>query len=154
MGTRRGFLGWVPYQGFGTPSFFHDGNLIGHSSRDRDRRASRELRSYGEEAVRQSGVPLGRTGGVLAGRSASRMDESPAAWWAVTGSCKRCTALVGEITRHGEDAGRGFAARRAAAAVASLNRWRGMLTRAKRRRFSGSISESASMKNSTVSSLA
>jgi hypothetical protein len=37
--------------------------------------------------------------------------------------------------------------------VASLNRWRGMLIRAKRRRSSGSISKSVSMKISTVSSL-
>jgi hypothetical protein len=44
-------------------------------------------------------------------------------------------------------------ARRAAAAVASLKRWRGMLRRAKRRRVSGSVSKSASMKISTVSSL-
>jgi hypothetical protein len=43
--------------------------------------------------------------------------------------------------------------RRVAAAVASLNRWRGMLRRAKRRRSSGNVSKSASMKISTVSSL-
>jgi hypothetical protein len=43
--------------------------------------------------------------------------------------------------------------RRAAVAVASLNRWRETLTRAKRRRSSGSVSKSASMKISTVSSL-
>src|SRR5689334_14449163 len=49
---------------------------------------------------------------------------------------------------------RGFVARRAAAAVASLNRWRGMLKSAKRRRFSGSMSKFASMQISTVSSLA
>src|SRR5260370_34705689 len=49
---------------------------------------------------------------------------------------------------------RGFVARRATAAVASLNRWRGMLRMAKRRRSSGSMSKSASMKISTVSSLA
>ena len=60
----------------------------------------------------------------------------------------------GEITRHAEDAGRGFVPRRVAAAVASLNRWRGMLRRAKRRRSSGNVSKSASMKISTVSSLA
>ena len=46
-----------------------------------------------------------------------------------------------------------FAARRAAAAVASLNRWRGMLRRAKRRRCSETVSKSASIKISTVSSL-
>ena len=62
--------------------------------------------------------------------------------------------LGGEISNHVEDAGRGFVARRAAAAVASLKRWRGMLSRAKRRRSSGSVSKSASMKISTVSSLA
>jgi hypothetical protein len=39
------------------------------------------------------------------------------------------------------------------APVASLNWWRGMLRMAKRRRSSGSVSESASMKISTVSSL-
>jgi hypothetical protein len=44
-------------------------------------------------------------------------------------------------------------ARRAAAAVASLKRWRGTLSRAKRRRSSGRVCESASMKISTVSSL-
>ena len=48
---------------------------------------------------------------------------------------------------------RGFVARRAAAAVASLNRWRGMFRRAKCRRSSGSASKSASIKISTVSSL-
>jgi hypothetical protein len=52
-----------------------------------------------------------------------------------------------------ECAGPGFAARRAAASVALLNRWRGMLGRVKGRRSSGSISKSASIKISTVSSL-
>ena len=47
----------------------------------------------------------------------------------------------------------GFAARRAAAPVAPLNWWRGMLRMAKRRRSSGSVWKSASMKISTVSSL-
>jgi hypothetical protein len=40
------FLGWVPYQGFGTPSLapaIRNGNAIGHASRGRDRRASSEL---------------------------------------------------------------------------------------------------------------
>jgi hypothetical protein len=40
MGTRIRFLEWVPYQGFGTPSFyppFGDGNLLGHGSGGRDR---------------------------------------------------------------------------------------------------------------------
>ena len=48
---------------------------------------------------------------------------------------------------------RGLARRRAAAPVASLNWWRGMFRMAKRRRSSGSVSESASIKVSTVSSL-
>src|SRR5437763_285121 len=34
MGTRKRFLGWVPYQGLGTPLFpaplFDEGNVIGH----------------------------------------------------------------------------------------------------------------------------
>src|SRR5215470_5634431 len=54
---------------------------------------------------------------------------------------------------HDEEARGDFAPRRAAAAVASLNRWRGMLRRAKRRRSSGSVSKSASTKISTISSL-
>jgi hypothetical protein len=58
--------------------------------------------------------------------------------------------FAAEIFHHVEGAGQGFAARRAAAAVTSLNRWRGMLRSAKRRRSSGIVSKSASMKISTV----
>jgi hypothetical protein len=47
-----------------------------------------------------------------------------------------------------------LAARRAASPVASLKRWRGMLSIAKRRRSSACVSKSASMNISTVSSLA
>src|ERR1700752_4094178 len=49
--------------------------------------------------------------------------------------------FAAEIFHHVEGAGRGFPARRAAAAVASLNRWRGMLRSAKRRRSSGIVSK-------------
>ena len=55
-------------------------------------------------------------------------------------------SLGAELSQSVEGAGRGLVARRAAAAVASLNRWRGMLTRTKRRRRSRSVSKSASMK--------
>jgi hypothetical protein len=78
--------------------------------------------------------------------------REPRGWRAVTGSCQRFTALVAKIT-YTASMQDGFAARRAVAAVASAKRWRGRLRRANRRRFSGSISESASMKISTVSSL-
>jgi len=57
------------------------------------------------------------------------------------------------ISHHVEDVIRVLVARRAAAAGASLNRWRGMFRRAKRRRSSGIVSKSASMKISTVSSM-
>ena len=52
-------------------------------------------------------------GGVLAGRSASRMDESPAGWQAVTGSCQRFTALVAKslVTSRMKDGFRGTSRR-------------------------------------------
>jgi hypothetical protein len=67
MGTRIRFLGWVPYQGLGTPSFlppFRHDNLIGHGLRDRDRASLSS--SYG--AVDRSinlGVPFRKGGGVV-----------------------------------------------------------------------------------------
>jgi hypothetical protein len=77
MGTRIGFLGWVPYQGFGIALFsppFRDGNLSGHSSGDRDRRASFKLRI--EEAVRQRWDPLaiGAAHGWLAASKRAGLD--------------------------------------------------------------------------------
>jgi hypothetical protein len=109
-----------------------------------------------------SGVPFWKGTGVFL-RAGRRPGCTETARAAVSRSCQRFSkteetmslgiAHGGYITRHAEDAGR-FAARRAVAAVASLNRWRGMLRSAKRRRSSGIVLKSASTKISTVSSLA
>jgi hypothetical protein len=117
-----------------------------------------------EETIHRIWGPFWKgTGVFFAGRSASGMDERPRRLTAVS-SLSRIrgnrkprgleSAHGPDIARHVENLGPSFVARRAAAAVASLNRWRGMLRSAKRRRLSGSMSESASMKISTVSSLA
>jgi hypothetical protein len=49
----------------------------------------------------------------MAGWSASRMDESPAGWRAVTGSCQRFTALVAKsfVTARMQDGVRGTSSR-------------------------------------------
>jgi len=51
MGTRKGFPGWVPFFGFGTPMFsrpaFRLGDIIGHARGSGTRRASGELRGGG-----------------------------------------------------------------------------------------------------------
>ena len=53
-GNPRKFLGWVPYQELGTPLFparnFHEGNLIGHPRRGRDRRATWSAKGRGSGA--------------------------------------------------------------------------------------------------------
>jgi hypothetical protein len=121
---------------------------------DRDRRAS--TAATGRRIVPSNlGPLLEGHGGVFAGRSASGRDGDRAGG----GGQQSCPRFVrtgnrvlefspgGEISHHVEDAGRGFVARRAAAVVASLNKWRGTLRRAKRRRSSGSVSKSASMKS-------
>jgi hypothetical protein len=67
-----------------------------------------------EETIHQFRSPFGkRTGGVMAGWSASRMDESPAGWRAVTGSCQRFTALVAKslVTARMQDGVRGTSSR-------------------------------------------
>jgi hypothetical protein len=95
VGTRIRFLGWYR-PGIGHPLFshppFHEGNIIGHSPGGRDRRDSPELRC----GRRKRSIDLESLwegpGGILAGRSASRMVESPRLA-AVTGSCQRFTAL-------------------------------------------------------------
>jgi hypothetical protein len=56
-------------------------------------------------------------------------------------------------TRNSHARNRAIVARRAAAPAASLNWWRGRFRIAKRRRYSGSVSKSASIKILTVSSL-
>ena len=71
---------------------FHDGNVIGHI---RGPGPASLLKRYGQRKRSiKSGAPLGKGTGVFLGRSVSRMDESPAGWRAVTGSCQRFTALV------------------------------------------------------------
>jgi hypothetical protein len=70
--------------------------------------------------------------------------------------CSRDDGGLGRAGRQTDRRIRGsfLRARRAAPAVASLKRWRGMLIIAKRRRCSARVSKSASTKISTVSSLA
>jgi hypothetical protein len=79
MGTRLRFLGWVPYQGFGTPlslPALYDGNLIGHASGGGTGEPLRVLRE--EETIHLFRSPFGEGhGGVLAGRLGSGMDERP-----------------------------------------------------------------------------
>src|SRR5260370_31357528 len=108
------FLGWVPYQGLGTPSFpTHPSmraTVINHA-RDRDRRASRSPRERKRSI--SFGVPLGKGTGVFwrAGR--------PPEWNAPTRL--RSAINSGEILGTGTastrdqqvaDFGRGFAAHR------------------------------------------
>jgi hypothetical protein len=144
---------WRELTGIWPPSFARRARCkaTGNAPGGRDRRASFELRCGGW--FHRSEVPFGTARGYLGDRSASRL-MPPAVGRGCRAYRSDGNSTLCEISHHFEDAGRRFAARRAAEAVASLNRWRGMLRRAKRRRFSGSVSKSASMKISTVSSLA
>jgi hypothetical protein len=57
MGARIGFLGWVPYQGFGTPLFSYHCNVIGHI---RGPGPASLLKSYGQRKRSiKFGVPFG-----------------------------------------------------------------------------------------------
>jgi hypothetical protein len=100
----------VPTRGLGTPSFpTHPSmraTVINHASGPGP--VSLPERYGSTHRSTESGVPFRKgTGGVLAGRSASRMDESPAGWRAVTGSCQRFTALVAKslVTARMQDGG-------------------------------------------------
>jgi hypothetical protein len=74
--------------GFGAPLFSYppldEGNVIGHPSGDRDRRASIEL-WWGADRSIDSGVPFGSVGRVLLGRSA----PAPNAFTAVNTDARR-----------------------------------------------------------------
>src|SRR6266478_6563608 len=95
-----------------------------------DRRGLRDLQKPGLELLAMSAVidPFARCGDPLASGNHRRMPN-------------QCDQFA-------------VTARRAAPAVASLKRWRGILIIAKRRRSSARVSKSASTKISTVSSLA
>src|SRR5580704_10296823 len=140
MGTPIRFLGWVPYQGLGTPlrrPHLRNGDLIGHSPGAGDRRASTAATGRGNDpSIPESlwerdrgcfggpvGVPHGREPrGVVGSQRVMPEIHSPG----------------GDITRHAEDAGQGSRHVAPLRPVASLNRWRGTLTRAKRGRGWGS----------------
>jgi Magnesium chelatase, subunit ChlI len=77
MGTRRRFLGWVPYQRLGTPSLapaIRNGNIIGHTRGTGTAEPPDELRI--EEAVRQRWDPLaiGAAHGWLAASTMAGLD--------------------------------------------------------------------------------
>ena len=63
MGTHIRFLGWVPYQGFGTPLFSYHGNVIGHIRGPRPASLNSGYGSTHRSIV--SGVPLGKGTGVF-----------------------------------------------------------------------------------------
>src|ERR1700741_4120146 len=66
MGTRVKFLGWVPYQGLGTPLFLRpirEGKVVGHPRGTGTSEPQQRLRA--EETIHQSGVPLGKGTGVF-----------------------------------------------------------------------------------------
>ena len=111
--------------GLGTPFLLPRSSTTATASAtlgERDRRAS--TAATGRRIVPSKPESLLEgTGLFLAGPVGVRKERRSPRAVAVTGHARRkFTALGCEITRHGEDAGRGFAARRAAAAVASLNR--------------------------------
>jgi hypothetical protein len=155
MGTRIRSLGW--YQpGIRHPSFPTHPSMTATSSAtfgDRDRRAS--TAATGRRIVPSIPESLwGRARGCFSGLVGVPHGREPRG---VVGSHRVMPEIHspgGEITHHAPRMQNGVRGCRATAAVASLNRWRGMLRMAKRRRFSGSVSKSASMKISTVSSLA
>ena len=129
MGTRKNYPGWVPYQGFGTPSFSrtsYHGNLPATLEGAGTGEPQQRLRV--DASFHRLRSPfLERHGGVLAGRSASAMDEKPHGSRQSAGhpgaslgqeSGRTWGSAPGHDTiRHGDDAGRG------SRHVAPLRRW-------------------------------
>ena len=120
MGTRLRFLGWVRYQGLGTPlfltSYFHEGNLVGHASRGPGPASLNSGYGSTHRSI-NCGVPFGKGMGVF-----WRAGGRPA-WTSAPrgGGIRRVlpgeSQRSGEITRHAENAGRG------SRHVAPLRRW-------------------------------
>ena len=119
MGTRIRFLGWVPYQGLGTPSFpIHPSITATVINHTRGPGPASLNSGYGwTYRSIESGVPLGKGPGVLwraGGRPAwTRAPRGGGIRRVLPGESQRS----GEITRHAENAGRD------SWHVAPLRRW-------------------------------